>query len=254
MTQHKIHKQVDLPGLERLAGLIALKLRAGDTLALSGDLGAGKTTFARAFIRACLDDAGAEVPSPTFSLVQTYAAPRFEIAHLDLYRIGHEDEVLELDLEGARTRGVLIVEWAERAPSLLCKDCLRIQLDETESTESRAVTVTGSESWAHRLSRVEGLIAFFEDRPAWCSADVRYLQGDASVRAYARVTSGPVPALLMDWPHQPDGPPIRDGLTYSRIAHLAEGVSAFVAMADLLWGHGFKAPKILEADLGAGLL
>ena len=102
MTRHRIQKQVDQPGIEGLAGLVALKLRAGDTLALTGDLGAGKTTFARTLIRALLDDAGAEVPSPTFSLVQTYAAPRFEVAHLDLYRIAHEDEVLELDLEGVR--------------------------------------------------------------------------------------------------------------------------------------------------------
>ncbi len=105
-----------------------------------------------------------------------------------------------------------------------------------------------------RLARVEDLIAFLEARPDWGSAEVHYLQGDASVRAYARVKGGPSPALLMDWPRQPDGPPIRAGLPYSRIAHLAEDVSAFVAIADLLRANGFRAPQIFEVDLGAGLL
>ena len=75
-----------------LAQRIALKLKPGDTITLTGDLGAGKTTFARALIRALLNDADAEVPSPTFSLIQTYDAPRLTLAHLDLYRLTEEQE------------------------------------------------------------------------------------------------------------------------------------------------------------------
>ena len=254
MARHRIQKQVDQPGIERLAGLVAFKLRAGDTVALSGDLGSGKTTFARALIRASLGDAGAEVPSPTFSLVQTYASPRFEIAHLDLYRIAHDDEILELDLEEAQAGGVLVVEWAERVPSLLGVNRLDIHLGDGGSPETRSVAFTGSGSWVDRLARVEDLVGFLEARPDWDSAEVRYLQGDASVRAYGRVKDGPSLSLLMDWPRQPDGPPIRDGLPYSRIAHLAEDMAAFVAIADLLRANGFKAPQIFEADLGAGFL
>src|SRR5262245_7521997 len=110
---------VDEAGVRRLAGLIALKLRPGDTVALSGGLGSGKTTFARALIRALLGDPDAEVPSPTFSLMQTYETPRLGLAHIDLYRIGSEAEALELGASEEIDKGALLVEWPERAPKLL---------------------------------------------------------------------------------------------------------------------------------------
>lgn len=89
-------------------------LVAGDTVLLSGAIGAGKTHLARALIRERLRNPDAEVPSPTFTLVQTYDAPDVAIWHTDLYRIAHPDEVIELGLDAAFQDAVVLVEWPER--------------------------------------------------------------------------------------------------------------------------------------------
>ena len=107
--------ELDEAGVVRLAELIALKIRPGDAIALSGDLGAGKTTLARALIAALLEDAAAEVPSPTFSLRQEYATRRLTVAHFDFYRLGSADEAAELGLDDVLETGAAIVEWPERA-------------------------------------------------------------------------------------------------------------------------------------------
>jgi tRNA threonylcarbamoyl adenosine modification protein YjeE len=242
-------------GTVRLAELIALKIRVGDAIALFGDLGAGKTTLARALIGALLGETAPEVPSPTFALQQTYATPRLTVSHFDFYRLSGADEARELGFEEALQSGAVIVEWPERAASLLPDDRIEIHLAETAAPDRRLVTVRGLGTAAQRASRIGELMAFLDAAPAWAGARIAYLQGDASARAYARLLHGSRSALLMDAPRQPDGPPIRDGKSYSQIACLAEDmVRPFVAIGGVLRASGLSAPEVLGADLDAGLL
>ena len=123
-----LKSDLDERGVERLAELIAFKLQRGDVVLLRGDLGAGKTTLARALIRGLLGDANAEVPSPTFSLAQIYDTPRLTVMHADLYRLTSEAETHEIGLSEAQRTGAVIVEWPERAPGLATGDRFEIDL------------------------------------------------------------------------------------------------------------------------------
>jgi tRNA threonylcarbamoyladenosine biosynthesis protein TsaE len=129
---------------------IAAELRAGDTIALEGDLGAGKTTLARAILRAL--GVSGEVPSPSFTLVQHYDAPHLKVAHCDFYRIEDPAEVDELGLEDAVNEGALLVEWPERAPGRVARDALRIRIGILGENE-RVVQFSGPARWAPLNSR-----------------------------------------------------------------------------------------------------
>ncbi len=136
---------IDEDGLSRLAGDLAATVRGGDLIALWGDLGAGKTTFARSFIRARAAQAGVqvdEVPSPTFTLVQTYELPGGAIWHFDLYRLATADEVWELGLEDALAGGISLIEWPERMGPLLPARRTDLSLEFVEEHDLRRVTVT----------------------------------------------------------------------------------------------------------------
>jgi len=243
-------ESVDEARLARLAELIALKVRAGDLITLTGDLGAGKTTLARAFIRAMLADPEAEVPSPTFTLVQPYATPRLDVAHFDLYRLASGDELDEIGFDDAVARGMALVEWPERAAGRLSGNHLDIGLGPGPSPDTRTVTLTPHTSWVARIERLREIDTFISDR----FGTLRYLQGDASTRAYARLAGPDASLVLMDSPRQPDGPPIRNGLPYSQIAHLAEDVATFHALAEALASCGMIVPTIRAFDHERGLL
>jgi tRNA threonylcarbamoyladenosine biosynthesis protein TsaE len=96
------------------ATALAPQLRAGDVLFLRGDLGAGKTVFARALIRALTDDPDMNVPSPTFTLVQTYDTSAGPLWHFDLYRLKSAEEIYEIGWEDALGGAIMVVEWPER--------------------------------------------------------------------------------------------------------------------------------------------
>lgn len=230
---------------------VSLALKPGDCLCLSGDLGAGKSTFARSLIRALADDPELEAPSPTFTLVQSYDL-RLPIAHIDLYRIGSPEELDELGLDDALAEGVALIEWPEKALDLLPDNRVMLRFDGIGN--SRTVTLSAPQTFLTRLERSRAARSFLEQEYA-VPVVRRHLQGDASTRSYETIRpENRKPLILMNAARQPDGPPVRDGLPYSQIAHLAEDVVPFVAIARWLRAQGFAAPEILAEDLDQGFL
>lgn len=138
----------DLPRTAALAKALAPLARAGDCIALWGDLGAGKTEFARAFLRAL--GVVEDVPSPTFALVQPYDTDAGPVAHFDLYRIEAEAELDEIGFEAALEDGIVLVEWPGRAGRRLPDDRLDIVFS-LDSSGQRAATLTGHGDWPARL-------------------------------------------------------------------------------------------------------
>ncbi len=248
-----ILSDLDEPAVGRFAERLGLWLRRGDVLALSGELGAGKTTFARALIRSLLANDEAEVPSPTFALVQTYDGPRGHVAHFDLYRLGDASETAEIGLDDAAEDAISIVEWPERVNVLPGAAHLSIRFIETPISDVRTLTLSADLAFAPRLARCLAANAFIK-RVGWDDARATFLQGDASARRYTRLSRAGGSAILMDAPRQPDGPIVQDGKPYSRIAHLAEDVGPFVAVDRTLRAAGLSAPTILAEDLDAGFL
>lgn len=136
-----------------LARRIAGVARPGDVVALAGDLGVGKTRFARAFIDAMTDD-GEEVPSPTFTLVQTYESPVGTIWHFDLYRLSRPAEAYELGIEDAFAGGIAIIEWPDRLQGLLPSQRLDIALSFAGDANARSAQVVGHGDWADRVQEL----------------------------------------------------------------------------------------------------
>lgn len=240
--------------LQKLGEHLAASTGAGDVLCLHGDLGAGKTTFARAFVRSLLNgDENTEIPSPTFALVQTYEIPRFTISHFDFYRIGDSSEVLELGLDEAIDQGVALIEWPDKAGEFIPDDHLVVALSEGDNDDVRNLKLIGFGIWEKKLERFIAVDQFIKDA-GWEDAERRFLQGDASSRRYMRLRKKQSQAILMDSPKQPDGPPVRDGKPYSQIAHLAEDVTPFFAIGKELRVNGIYTPEIYAHDLEQGIL
>jgi N-acetylmuramate 1-kinase len=246
--------EVDEAGLELFAEVLVLKVRAGDMITLSGDLGAGKSTFARALIRAAAQVQTLDVPSPTFSLRQDYDTSRFAIAHVDLYRLNDGAEIEELGLYDGADERVSLIEWPDRASGVLGHADFAIELFEVRAGAARRVRCTAIGEARVRFTRAVEIFSFLATQSECEGMRVDYLQGDASIRAYARLVGEERSLILMDAPKQPDGPPAREGKPYSKIAHLAEDVRPFVAIGDALAYGGFSAATILARDLERGLL
>ena len=239
----------------RFVADIAGALEPGDLVTLSGDLGAGKTTFARALIRHLAGDETIEVPSPTFTLIQNYDLPRFPLVHADLYRISGAAELAELGFDDLPEGSVVLMEWPDRAAGFLPPDRLDITftLAPQLGPDVRNVRYVGYGNFAQRAERI-AMVRSFLDEAGFGTAERLRMQGDASTRIFERLNLDGAPAILMNAPRRPDGPPVRDGRPYSAIAHLAEDIVPYVALAAGLRAQGFSAPAIMHADLDHGLL
>ena len=149
-----VNFRADLPDEKATAVLgarLAAGARPGDVVALQGELGAGKTALARAFVDARGGDE--DVPSPTFTLVQTYDLPGGIVWHFDLYRLRAPEEAWELGIEDAFRDGISLIEWPERLGVLLPRQSLLVRLDFVAAGGRRA-TLSGSGDWAPRLAAI----------------------------------------------------------------------------------------------------
>lgn len=230
---------------------LAMALRPGDVLALSGDLGTGKSTLARALIRALADDESLDVPSPTFTLVQSYDAS-LPVHHFDLYRIGSAHELDELGFDEALATGAALVEWPDRAGDRLPPATVTVELE--HSGDGRLARLGGEGPAFERIARSLALRDFLR-RCGWGNARRRRFVGDASARSYEIATlPGHAPRVLMNSPELVLGPPVRDGKPYALIAHTSRTVSAFVAIDHALAKGGVSVPEIHAQDLDNGFL
>lgn len=249
---------VDLDGeaaTESLARWLAGFAVKGDVFALSGDLGAGKTTLARAFLRAATQDPELEAPSPTFTLIQTYDAPRFTVVHADFYRLRGPAELLQLGWDETVDDAVALIEWPERAASALSPDRLDIviRFDPSRGADFRRIEFHprgALEARFRRARAIETLLASV----GWSGAERSPLHGDASTRAYERLL---MPdggrAILMIAPPRPPSPALRFGKTYPEIARLSPDIRAFLAMAEALRAQGLSTPRIYASSVADGL-
>lgn len=228
----------------RLAAVLARLSVAGDLIRLEGELGAGKSTFCRHYLQA-LGHKG-EVPSPTYTLVQTYGDTRFPVAHVDCYRMKEPEEMDGLGLEDYRQYGIILCEWPEKGGAMVADgqpDFLDYHINSVEnpgtltlsfeagpSQHSRVITLQGSRSWQHRFAFLRQLgielpvvttrPVTAEGREAFLDAlglkdyKIQGLGGDWSGRSYWRVQLANTKTLMLM-----DAPPPQEGVTeYAAVA------------------------------------
>lgn len=227
----------DLPdpaATDRLAEALARALGPGDTVLLEGPIGAGKSHLSRTLIRARLGNPDEDVPSPSFTLVQTYPADP-PIWHADLYRLTHPDEVLELGLEDAFDHAICLVEWPDRLGAAAPKDAIRLRLSYQGEGRRAEIDVADHPRLIAALRALAG--EEFLRRTGWQGAERQALAGDASARRFLRLRRGDETAVLLD---NPPGLPDR--------------VPEFVAVARHLRGLGLSAPEILDVEPEAGFV
>ncbi len=304
------------PGsMKALASRLAALVSPVDFIALYGELGAGKTTFAQGLLPAL--GVTEAVTSPTYGLVHSYAAGARKVNHCDFYRLSPGEEE-ETGFHEICANSAVVAEWPEVIQAVLPTNRLEVRIE--GHGDERRVSLAGFGAWEKKLKRFREIEAFLAKHglgDARCSA----VRGDASARLFSRLMyagadeacvgadaartegisphpvllpmgegtpelpaaefpasplpggegqgegseprSGPPPAsstspaktvMLMDWPPQPDGPPIRGGRPYCEIAHLAREGRSFIAISGWLRGKaGISAPAILASDLSAGL-
>ena len=248
---------VDVFGLdetEYLAQDIALITQQGDVIAISGKLGAGKSTFCRELIRTLAANDALEVPSPTFTLVQQYELDRFPVAHIDLYRVSNKDELIELGFEDFIQNSLVLIEWPERAETFLPPESLWISIESEDSGSNRRIGFFGDKkNWQSRLNRSLQIRKFLIES-SWQGANRRFLEGDASTRSYEIIQENSRSVVLMNAQPPPMEEAIRDGKTYSEIAHLSQSLDSFIAVDHALKRVGVRVPEIYNFDKSSGFM
>ncbi|AWC21443.1 ADP-binding protein [Aminobacter sp. MSH1] len=235
----------------RLGEDLAMAVKPGDVLLLDGDLGAGKSTLARGLIRALAGDPWHEVPSPTFTLVQSYDTP-VPVHHFDLYRLSSSEELQELGFDEAVASGVALVEWPERAADAMPAASLRLAIE--HEGDGRCIIISGDGPAFDRVARSLAMRDFLISADFGEARRARFT-GDASARGYETVSpEGRASLVLMNSPRLVLGPPVRDGKPYAEIAHTAQTVAAFVAIDRALAAGGVTVPGIVAQDLDQGFL
>lgn len=246
---------IDLADETATAALMAdlgLLIGRNDVITLTGDLGAGKTTAARALIRYLAKDEALEVPSPTFTLAQGYdlAIP---VLHVDLYRVNDASELHELGLAPFPDRTLVLIEWPDRAGGLLPADRIDIAFSHLADGDGRKAVITGHGAAGATVKRLAALRAFLENSGAM-QATRRPMDGDASTRSYARLVSADRSTILMNSPARSDTQLIYGGKSYLAAVHLADDIVPFVAVGRALHARGLSVPAIYHTDLDAGFL
>jgi N-acetylmuramate 1-kinase len=236
---------------ELFAAKLSLWAKPGLVVNLQGDLGAGKSTFARSFIKSLAkSEDDFDIPSPSFSLIQLYDNTRVPVAHVDLYRLNNAEEVGELGLSELLATHIVLLEWPERMAASLSTDCLHITFSGTG--ENREIEFKPKGAWINLWNR-NAIIETFLATTEWKDSPRVFFEGDASSRRYEIMTNEQRQVILMDMPQRPDGPPVKDGKPYSAIAHLAENISSVIKVNDQLLSLGYSAPKIEARDQINGL-
>lgn len=237
----------------QLAEDIAQILKPGDLMCLSGDLGAGKSTFSRALIRNVAADPDLEVPSPTFTLVQPYDLPRLNLAHFDLYRLEEPEELDELGLEDLLEDGAALIEWPEKAGDLLPGTALWLQFQHGDEEDVRqAVFYSEDPAWQERLSATLRTRAFL-DEALGSGTERHHLAGDASLRTFETVQKDSEILVLMRWPFSDATLPEAVRAYMDRV-HLAKDCRSVAAVGQELRKIGIHAPAIRKADYEKGLV
>lgn len=152
MMYKRIFECVTEEDTRRLASAVSRIAQKGDIFALFGTLGAGKSTFSRFFIQSLCN--ATEVPSPTFTLVQTYESDNFEIYHYDMYRLKIPEEAYELGIEESFYSGVNLIEWPEKIGYLLPKDVWRVTIQVINNTRCFEFSVNNEEK-RQRLEKID---------------------------------------------------------------------------------------------------
>ena len=234
--------------MKALASRLAALVSPVDFIALFGEMGAGKTTFAQGLLPAL--GVTEAVTSPTYGLVHTFTPPGRKINHCDFYRLSPGEEE-ETGYHEMCAGSIVVAEWPEAIRAVLPPDRLEVRIEGEGGT--RTVSLTGCGTWEKKLARFREIEAFLA-KHGWAEARCTAIRGDASARLFSRLERDTGTVMLMDWPPQPDGPPIRDGKPYCEIAHLAREGTPFIAVADWLRGKaGVSAPIVLANDLQSGL-